>query len=113
MKPSQKKSKKTDLQEYLPESVNIFGRDIKVKITNLKGTHGDFDADLGEIRIHQNSTKENANNTLFHECIHAALYISGQKELLSADQEEALVRAIEHGLAHLVDFNKIKLDKPV
>ena len=35
---------------------------------------------------------------LFHECVHAAIGFSGLTEILSGEQEEAIVRALEFGL---------------
>jgi hypothetical protein len=40
--------------------------------------------------------------TLWHECIHAALYITGKSELMDHMQEEALVLALEYSLYPLI-----------
>lgn len=105
------KQKKEDLQAALPSCINVFGKEFDIIITNLKGLHGDCDATKGVIRIHQNSSIESARSTLFHESIHAALAVSGQNEMLREDQEEALVRMLEHAFYHIVDVNKLRLDK--
>ena len=110
-KPKATAKKKADIEAALPSHVSIFGRKIKVVITNLKGLHGDFSIDKNLIRIHQAVPVESAKDTLFHECVHAALAISGHNEMFSEQQEEALVRMIEHAFAHIVDVDKLKVDK--
>lgn len=105
------KDKKLALAAQLPSSVSIFGREIKVLVTTLKGLHGDFTADTNTIRIHQTSDIYAARATLFHEAIHAALTISGQNEMMKEDQEEGLVRCLEHAFMHIVDIDKLALDK--
>jgi hypothetical protein len=104
------KQKKEDLQAVLPKSITVLGKQFEVIVTNLKGLHGDCDATKGVIRIHQNCTIEVARSTLFHEAIHAALDVSGQGEMLREDQEEALVRMLEHTFYHIVDINKLGIN---
>lgn len=86
------------------------GRKLDIVITNLKGLHGDFNIDKNHIRIHQNQTIDEARATLFHEALHAALAISGQNEMLKEDQEEALVRLLEHAFNHIVDIDKLSAE---
>jgi hypothetical protein len=74
-------------------------------ITNLKGLCGDFSCDKNLIRIHQAQDLETARCTLFHECIHAALAISGHNEMLTESQEEAIVRLLEHTFSDSIDVN--------
>lgn len=103
--------KKQELTAKLPTAINIFGREFQIVITNLKGLHGDCDAQKNVIRIHQNCTPEQARSTLFHEAVHAALAVSGHNEMLKEDQEEAIVRMFEHAFYHIVDVDKLRLDK--
>lgn len=60
----------------------------------------------GEIRFHERLIRVTDNaqwfETLFHEMLHASLYISGTAKKLSAKQEEAMVLAIEELLAPLL-----------
>jgi len=63
--------------------------------------HGTFNADKMEIFV---STKSDINSTLLHECVHAALYISGCTQRLSEKDEEAIVMAIEYGLRDYFSF---------
>jgi len=103
--------KKHDLGDSLPKFVYVFGKKIPVIITSLKDLHGDFNLETNEIRISKDYDLESAKSTLFHECLHAALAISGQNELLNEKREEALVRMLEHAFAHSIDFDKLSLDK--
>lgn len=103
--------KKQELIDFLPKSITIFGREIKITVTNLKGLHGDFQIDKNLIRIHQSVPLESAKHTLFHEALHAAFAISGHNETLAENQEEAIVRMIEHAFCHIVDIDKLKVDK--
>lgn len=102
------KQKREELQKALPESVQIFGRQFKVVVTNLKGLHGECDPDKNIIRIHQGVGVESAKQTLFHEAVHAAFAVSGQSELLKEEQEEAIVRMIENAFLHIVDIDKLR-----
>lgn len=101
------KEKREELQASLPRKVEIFGKEFDIVITNLKGLHGDCDTAKGVIRIHQNCSIESARSTLFHEAIHAALAVSGQNEMLREDQEEALVRMLEHAFYRIVNVDKL------
>lgn len=79
--------------------VNILGVDYTVKITKMgKDSYGDCDSDKKVIRL--NSKKDQKAESLIHEVIHAALYESGVVHIIHQTEglEEAIVRAIEHGL---------------
>ena len=78
--------------------INVFGVDYSIRFKKMgKHLYGDCDTDKKIIRI--NDRKEDFASTLVHEVIHAALAESGIHHMLVADgMEEALVRAIEHGL---------------
>lgn len=78
---------------------NILGRDYEIKLCKLPKTlHGDTDMDNGVVRL--NYRKDSIVETFVHEVIHAALYESGLTHILGQTEglEEAIVRAIEHGL---------------
>lgn len=106
------KQKREVIQKALPNKISILGKEFKVVVTALKGLHGDCDVDKRVIRIHQNSTVESARETLFHESLHAAFAVSGLKEIITDEQEEAIVRMIEHSIYHIVDVDKLAtLDK--
>jgi hypothetical protein len=64
------------------------------------------ETDIYEHKIHFNP-KQSAvqmHSTRLHEYIHAILQVSGVNELLDEKSEEAVVKAIEHGLAPLIKF---------
>ncbi len=101
------KNKKEILIKAIPSEITVFGRKLKVTITNLKGLHGDFNIDKNLIRLHQNQTVEEARATLFHEALHAAFALSGHGEMLKDNQEESLIRMLEHAFFHIIDVNKL------
>lgn len=78
--------------------LNVLGAEYTVKIERMsKSTYGDCDTDKKVIRL--NNRKELSAETLLHEVLHAALHESGVGFLLHQEGlEEAVVRAIEHGL---------------
>lgn len=58
---------------------------------------GEVKMDRREIRLSAKCLRLNqATETLVHEMIHVALGLSGQDELMSEQQEEALVRAMDY-----------------
>lgn len=106
------KQKREAIKTALPASISILGKTFKVTVTSLRGLHGDCDIDKKIIRVNQNSSIEDARETLFHESLHAAFAVSGLKEIITDEQEEAIVRMIEHSIYHIVDVDKLAtLDK--
>lgn len=88
-------------------NITILGKKVKIrrprKLVDESGNElfGLFDRDKLIIYISQ-SPHHDKDSTLLHECIHAILFITGQNETLEHEQEEAIVRAIEHGMVGLV-----------
>jgi len=81
---------------------------------------GDTDKNKKLIRIDLKYCKSDSmlTSTLLHEFIHAILGQTGLDNLLTDEVEEAIVVAIENGLAPLVDFreevwDRIKPHKPL
>lgn len=82
--------------------ITIFGSKIKIRYIR-KLLHDDegeqldgaFDSQSMTIFV---STKSDINATIFHESLHAAIYLSGSSALLNEKSEEAVVCAIENGL---------------
>lgn len=111
VKSKRNNKKKLELELQLPKTIMIFGKEFKVIVTSLKGLHGDCNIGNLTIRIHQNLTKEEALSTLFHEAIHASLGISGLNEMLTENQEEAIVRMLEHAFADIVDITKLSKEQ--
>jgi len=98
-------------------TVDVLGRSYKVKVAKLpKHTYGDCDHDKAVIRL--NKRHGDLSVTLVHEVIHAALYESGLTHIIQQHGEgleEAIVRAIEHGLTTAdlipeVDLERIESD---
>lgn len=84
-----------------PKSVTILGERIKIsylKDEPLKDTLGLFDPQSMEIKILDTVYWD---KTLFHEILHAALFVSGSSNLMEPREEEALVTGLEHALFSL------------
>ena len=86
----------------LPKQVYLLGNRIAVSRAVLPDAHGLFTISdktgLGNIQICDELLPAYAEKILFHELVHAVLHFSGVVELLTDEQEEAVVCAIEHGL---------------
>ena len=82
-----------------PKSLVIGGRKVKVVMKDeLKADDGEEAFGLfsdGLIEISRGTPQDEMVATLLHECIHAALSVSGVGGLLSDQQEEAVCRAVE------------------
>lgn len=81
----------------LPRSVRIMGRDYKVRRKRMK-CFGLCDFDAGIIWIKGGLADEPSSQTLLHEIVHAILHESGHHHSQTTGENEALVRALEHGL---------------
>lgn len=69
--------------------------------------YGETDGHERKIRIKAALKGLTLHRTIAHEALHAALHVSGQTELMSDRQEEALVVALENLLAHCFDIKKL------
>lgn len=83
-----------------PRSVMVCGQKVTVRVVayledDAEELLGAFNGETKTIYILKGS---NWKQTLFHECLHAALYFSGAAEGLSLNKEESIVLALEHGL---------------
>jgi hypothetical protein len=88
--------------------ITILGTKVKIKYV-VKAMHDDEDdlldgAFCGESMTIFVSTKSDVNATLLHEACHAALFISGASNLVTAKVEEAVVWAIENSLKDYFKF---------
>lgn len=102
----------------LPSEIIVLGKLFKVIRCEMKEEeYGETDGHGGTIRIKSNLTQQEAEDTLVHEIIHAALHTSGLTAILercggeNVDIEEAIVICLENALAFAVDINKFKADK--
>lgn len=90
----------------LPKTVTLLGVDVPVVPAELEPdaqgepTWGDSYVeptyDAGRIRIHTGQSQLSAEQTLFHECAHIVLGMSGWAAKLGEGDEEALVTVLEH-----------------
>jgi hypothetical protein len=92
----------------LPPHLIICGKKVLIKrvkrLTDYDGNElaGMFDSEKLAIFVSK-SVRHNHRDTLLHEIIHAILFFSGHNELLG-EKEEALVRALEHGLSDVLEI---------
>lgn len=94
-----------------PKSVEVLGKNYSIAYTPVKEMEqllGDISFEDKVIRIRNGLSDVETHNTLLHEIIHAVLYDSGMKFLMSGKMEEALTRALENGLGPLVTLNCTK-----
>jgi hypothetical protein len=80
------------------KSITIFGVDLDVIMSDTTENHGEFNIDDRTIVLDSTQSHQELWSTLFHECCHAALRIGGVAYMLTEQQEEAVVRAIEGGI---------------
>lgn len=90
-------------RKRFPKSVTVLGHRINIKVVEHLDDDGQellgaFNAETKTIFLAKGCDK----SVLFHEVIHAAIYLSGNSEGLSASKEESLVLALEHALFPLV-----------
>lgn len=81
-------------------TIDVLGRPYQVKVAKFtKDLHGDCDNDKAVIRLNRRYP-DTLTEALVHETLHAILHQSGVRFLLDSTDglEEAIVRAIEHGL---------------
>ena len=84
--------------------INILGVKVKIKYTNkvlYDGDdllHGSFCADNMTIHVSTTGDEKSIKSILYHECLHAALAISGVGNLLNLKTEEAIVSMLESAL---------------
>jgi len=94
--------------------VNVLGRAYTVDLRDYMDSdfYGECDFTKAAIRINKN--QKDLESTIVHEVLHAIIFESGLKYIIDSTDglEEALVRAIEHGLKSAnmipeVDFNEL------
>jgi hypothetical protein len=99
----------------IPRHVDILGHRFALTVSPTD-TAGEpwkkgSDKEFGETAIYEykialndSQTPEQLNSTRLHEYLHAILHVSGLNNMVDDKLEEAIVQAIEHGLAPLVRF---------
>lgn len=83
--------------------IRVGGVDFELQyVPNLRednqNLHGDTNISTRIIRINSSDSKQMQAQTLFHECMHAALYVTGQTERLEEEEEEGIILALDHML---------------
>lgn len=77
-----------------------------VKVDKKDKHVGESDGVARTIKIKKSLTDDVKSSTILHEIIHSVLYVTGQAERLTEEQEEALVLALEHGLHPLYELKE-------
>ena len=104
----------------LPRKIKILGqvwRVLYVKDLRVDSSNEDDDSDDERVSglsdgnrrtisicTTSNRTPAEVHSTLVHEILHSIIFVSGQRNLLTPAQEEALVVALEHGLAPVLSL---------
>ncbi len=96
-------------KEKHPTTLNIMGAEWVIKYVDRLKDDNDDDL-MGEtdidkytmtINIKDHESEAELGRTILHETLHAIMRMTGQNEMLSEKQEEAIVRAFEQGLCQL------------
>ena len=102
-------------QRKLPKTVLVLGTPFRqvFSSTDAEGkpwetpdnkSYGETDGNERMIRYNPNQTADQLHSTRVHELCHAILHCAGLAELLDEKVEEAIVVALEHGIAPLMRF---------
>lgn len=93
-----------------PTSVMILGYEFEIRYVDdmPDGQQGEMTGDYRLIKIDAAQKGEELLATVMHEIIHAALFLTGWSEKLGAEEEEGIVRALEHTLAPLYQLKRTK-----
>lgn len=86
-----------------PSSVQVFGHKVRIVYCHvmpktLTDSFGVTYFDTKRIYISLEQPRDEMERTLFHEFCHMVLFLSGHSFNMKEDDEEAVVRALEHGL---------------
>lgn len=93
-----------------PTSVCILGQDFEIRYVDdmSDSQYGEMTGWDRVIKINSRLKGEELHATTMHEICHAILFITGWSEKLGDEEEEGIVRALEHGLAGLYKFRGTK-----
>ena len=90
----------------LPESVNVGGHEIRVKVEKLKSAHAEYDPDKYQITVDPETDPNRVEMYFFHELVHACMHISGIENVIDIKTEEAICWALQHHLFPLYQRKK-------
>lgn len=82
----------------LPSAIKVLGVEFKIRLMPAVDDHGACDGPHRLIMVSEEQDQDEAESTLLHETIHAALFVSGHSETLGSEREEGIVLALEHAL---------------
>lgn len=91
-----------------PKKVIVLGTEFKVEyIDDLPcGQYGECQGWERKIKLSSKMSKKDMDASLMHEIIHAIFHVTGWSEKLGSEEEEGIVRALEHGLGPLYKFKE-------
>ncbi len=98
-------------------SVVLFGNTYTIEyydaLEDAANEYGETDIHEKIIKVSllKNNSKKKLHSTLFHEVLHGLMGESGVSQMLSSEQEEAVVVCLENSLLKLVDFKPHVLKK--
>jgi len=81
----------------IPRSISVLGREYKIRRKRMK-EFACVEDDTETIWLRSGIKGDVADQSLLHEVIHGILFRSGSKFQIDHKLEEAIVRAMEHGL---------------
>lgn len=90
----------------LPNEITVLGQTFQIRLVPSVDDDGTCDGPNRMITVSETQTQAEADSTLLHEIIHAALFVSGHAETLGDDREEGIVLALEHALNGLYTRRK-------
>lgn len=95
-----------------PSSLKVFGHTIKILYChkmpkNYMDCYGVCFFNEKRIYLSLDQPKDELERTLFHELCHMFLWLSGHRFKLNDEDEEALVRALEHGVLPLYKRRRV------
>ncbi len=89
-----------------PSKIHVFGYDVEIIYCSempkrIGDVFGITYQNEKKILINLDQDLKEMEKTVFHEICHMVLFLSGHKFAMEEGQEEAVVRALEHGLLPL------------
>ena len=93
-----------------PTSTMILGYEFEIQYVDdmPDSQYGEMTGWDRVIKINGRLKGDELESTILHEICHAILFITGWSEKLGDDEEEGLVRALEHGLSNIYKMKRTK-----
>ena len=93
-------------------TVKILGRNIQIQLVSeeeMPDNDGEFCGSTLSIKVRHSLSVQDFHDTLVHECVHAALYLSGANTFLRHNVEECVVVAMTTAFASVIDLKGLNL----